>query len=125
MNNLSGLPTSENLIAWADKIDEHLNPISGHDADALAVLLRKTAVKLAGIPHPTGSEQFIAEITKLFAPPPWRLCDEEPGEVLGEDGTIVLTIDRSRLNDREAGALALWVIMAINTLSGFKMESAK
>jgi hypothetical protein len=31
------------LIEWADKIDSRLGPISGRDADALAVLLRRTA----------------------------------------------------------------------------------
>jgi hypothetical protein len=32
------------LIEWADKIDNRLGPISGRDADALALLLRATAV---------------------------------------------------------------------------------
>jgi hypothetical protein len=31
------------LIEWADKIDSRLGPISGRDADALAVLLRRAA----------------------------------------------------------------------------------
>lgn len=31
------------LIEWADKIDSLLGPISGRDADALAVLLRRAA----------------------------------------------------------------------------------
>lgn len=35
--------TKEGLIEWADKIDRRLGPISGRDADNLAVLLRATA----------------------------------------------------------------------------------
>lgn len=35
--------TKESLIEWADKIDNRLGPISGRDADNLAVLLRATA----------------------------------------------------------------------------------
>ena len=31
------------LIEWADKIDSRLGSIAGRDADALAVLLRRTA----------------------------------------------------------------------------------
>ena len=70
--------------------------------------------------HPTGSDQFVATLAKLCAPPPWRLCDEEVGEVLADDGAIVLTVDRVRTN--EATELALWIIMAVNTLAGFKAE---
>lgn len=35
--------TKESLAKWADKIDDRLGPISGRDADNLAVLLRATA----------------------------------------------------------------------------------
>ena len=65
---------------------------------------------------------FDATLAKLCAPPPWRLCDEEVGEVLAADGAIVLTVDRARTNDAEATELALWIIMAVNTLAGFKAE---
>ena len=51
-NDVGGIPpksralpvfTKETLIEWADKIDRRLGPISGRDADNLAVLLRSTA----------------------------------------------------------------------------------
>ena len=77
------------------------------------------------ISHPTGSEAFAAELRKVCAPAPWRLCDEEVGEVLAADGGIVLTIDRGRTTEQEASALALWVIVAVNTLAGFKAEVSK
>lgn len=35
--------TKELLIEWADKIDRRLGPISGRDADKIAVLLRATS----------------------------------------------------------------------------------
>lgn len=112
--------TSETLIQWAEKIDNRLGPISGRDADMLSGLLRELAAQLVGIRH--GSEQFTAEITALLALPPWKLCDEEVGEVLSDDGAVVLTVDRGCRNDHDASALALWIVMAINTLAGFKME---
>lgn len=114
--------TPDILIAHADKIDGRLGPISGRDADRLAVVLREAAKQLAGIVHPTGSEQFERELAKLCASAPWRLCDEEVGEVLAADGGIVLTVDRARTTEQEASALALWIIMAVNTLAGFKAE---
>jgi hypothetical protein len=53
------------MIAWADKIDTRLGPISGRDADALASLLREAAAAFAGIRHPTGSEQFADCLARL------------------------------------------------------------
>lgn len=35
------------LTAWADKIDSRVGPISGRDADAIAVLFRKLAAEAA------------------------------------------------------------------------------
>ena len=119
------MATPQVLIFLADKIDHRLGPITGRDADHLAVVLREVATQIAGISHPTGSEKFRTELAKLCAPAPWRLCDEEAGEVLAADGAIVLTVDRARTNEQEASALALWIIMAVNTLAGFKAEISK
>jgi hypothetical protein len=38
-----------NLIAWADKIDNRIGPISGRDADCLALLLRTLARHLTAL----------------------------------------------------------------------------
>lgn len=38
--------TKESLTEWADKIDGRIGPISGRDADALARLLRATAMRM-------------------------------------------------------------------------------
>lgn len=113
--------TPDNLIALADKIDRRLGPIPGRDADHLAVTLREAAQQMASVVHPTGSEQFAAALAKLGAPAPWRLCDEETGEILAADGVVVCDAD-SRITDEESSTLALWIIMAINTLAGFKAE---
>ncbi len=114
--------TPEILTTWADKIDRRVGPISGHDADCLANILRQAAKQIVGIVHPTGSEQFACRLAALWAAPPWRLCDEEIGEVLAADGGVVLTVEGDRLTEQECSALAIQIIIAVNTLSGFKAE---
>ncbi len=113
--------TAESLIAQADKIDNRLGPIPGREADRLAVMLREVATQIAGISHPTGSEQFAGELAKLGAAAPWRLCDEVVGEILGADGGVVCEAD-SRVTDEESSALALWIVMSVNTLAGFRCQ---
>ena len=54
-----------------------------------------------------------------------RGVGKEVGEALAADGAIVLTVDRARTTEQEASALALWIIMAVNTLAGFKAEISK
>jgi hypothetical protein len=115
----------EDLTAWADKIDNRLGPISGRDADALAVLLRKAAEALSGIRHPTGSEAFAAHLGRLGAPAPWALSDEWPGEVLAANKAIACraldAVDADR--DQLSTETAMWIICAVNTLAGFRAES--
>jgi hypothetical protein len=41
--------TPESLTAWADKIDNRLGPISGRDADLLAVTLREAAIRMRAL----------------------------------------------------------------------------
>lgn len=43
---MAEIGTPENLIEWADKIDNRLGPISGREADALASVLRAAAALL-------------------------------------------------------------------------------
>jgi hypothetical protein len=74
------------------------------------------------IKHPAGSEQFGAELAKLGAPAPWRLCDEVVGEVLAADGEIVLSAD-TRATEEASSALALLIVCAVNTLAGFRAEA--
>lgn len=77
------------------------------------------------IPHPTGSEVFARVLNTLGAPTPWRISDEEVGSVLADDGSIVLQVDLDReRSDDAASALALSIVMAVNTLAGLKAEAA-
>jgi hypothetical protein len=114
--------TPESMTAWADKIDNRLGPLSGRDADDLAILLRSAAKQLAGIPHPTGSEQFQTALTQLKSPAPWSLAERMPGEIQAANGAVVLAVDHGDLVNREYNALALWIMVAINTCAGFRME---
>ena len=63
------VPTPGNLIAWADKIDRRLGPISGRDADALAVLLR-AAAKAIDIYDRVGRIEATLDATRAAAAAP-------------------------------------------------------
>jgi hypothetical protein len=122
---MTGLP--EILVGWAEKIDHRLGPISGRDADALAVLLRKAGAALAGIKHPTGSEQFAGRLARLSIPVPWSLCDEETGEILAANKAVACTaLDAATTAlDERATEAATLIICAINTLAGFRAEAPR
>jgi len=118
--------TPERLIEMADKIDRRLGPIPGGDADRLAVVLRRAAAQLAGTPHPTGSEAFAAALALLGVPPPWRLSSEkEEIDILwAANGAIALQVDpNGSRTDQDVLALAHWIMLAVNTVTGFKAEA--
>lgn len=75
------------------------------------------------ITHPTGSAQFADALVRLGVPAPWRLCDEEVGEVLADNGAIAFTV-APNLSDTAATDLALWILIAVNTLAGFQAAAA-
>lgn len=117
----------QSLIAWADKIDSRLGPISGRDADALARILRAAAASLEVITHPTGSEQFAERLERLGIPAPWELCEESCGEILAANKSVAcMALDTGgAVLDERATQAAIWIICAVNTLAGFKAESAQ
>lgn len=118
--------TAESLVAVADKIDRRVGPIPGRDADRIAVMLREAAEQIADIRHPTGSEQLAAALADLGVPAPWRLCDEEVGEVLAANGAIACDADTvGCLSEDDASRVAALIMLAVNTLAGFKAEAPK
>lgn len=74
------------------------------------------------ITHPTGSEEFAARLEKIGIPAPWRLCDEEPGLVLAANGEEAISAATAH-PDEDATAIAILVMLAVNTLAGFKAEA--
>ena len=120
------MSTADDAIAWADKIDERIGPISGADADRLARFLRRVSSEIVGIKHPTGSEQFAAHLNHLGIPAPWTLCDESCGEVLAANKAVAcMALDTGgAVLDERATQAALWIICAVNTLAGFKAEKS-
>lgn len=106
------------LNALADEIDHRLSPIPGWRADDLAVALREAAAAIAGLVHPTGSEQFAAILVDLGVPAPWRPGDEFAGEILAANGEPACEAFAN--NNALATTLALWIELAINTLAGFR-----
>jgi len=107
--------TAKILAEMADKIDHRLGPIPGRDADALAVALRWAATQIAGLKHPTGSAAFGAQLDRLGVPAPWALCDEEVGEILAMDKSVVLAV-----HARNPSEVAAWIVCAVNTLAGWR-----
>ena len=119
--------TADDALAWANKIDERLGPISGSEADRLARFLRRVAAEIADVRHPTGSEQFAANLKYLGIPAPWSLCDESCGEVLAANKAVAcMALDTAgAVLDERATQAAMWIICAVNTLAGFKAEISK
>lgn len=84
-------------------------------------ILSPSATPQMAIKHPTGSEEFAMALERLGVPAPWRLCDEEVGEVLAENGAIVCQVHAIKHAEAdEASQLAMWIMLAVNTLAGFK-----
>lgn len=75
-------------------------------------------------PHPTGSEEFAGQLEYLGVPAPWRLDDEERGLILAANGEMACAagFDHMPLPDEDRTALAMYIILAVNTLAGFKAE---
>lgn len=117
--------TPAHLVELADKIDRRLGPISGREADHLAVALRWAASLLLGIPHPTGSEAFSAALARLGVPAPWELHDEELGVILAANKQGVATVEASRPYQEIETEIALEIITAVNTCAGFKAYLTK
>ena len=69
--------------------------------------------------HPTGSDEFAAMLAKAGAPAPWRLCEEEPGEILDATSATVLVVDMGGSQDNDS-EIALSIMIAVNTCAGFK-----
>lgn len=73
------------------------------------------------INHPTGSEKFAANLERLGVPAPWRLCDEMVGEILAANGAIACDADMiGSLSEDDSTETALLILLAVNTLAGFK-----
>ena len=114
--------------AVGDDGGEHVTTygIDKSNCDVAAQIGRFIKHKLMGWPrgHPTGSDHFARELEGLGVPAPWRLCEDDVGVILAADGGDVCSAD-TRVTDRESSELALWIIMAVNTLAGFKAEVPK
>lgn len=63
--------------------------------------------------------EFALQLRDLGVPAPWRLHDVDDGGVLAANGKFVF--EESFPSYRSA-PLAMWIIMAVNTLAGFAAE---
>lgn len=91
------------------------------EGKALLALYRFQAELGAAVVHPTGSEEFAAVLDGIGIPAPWRLCDEEVGEVLAANGAIACNTDTlGNLSEQDAMMAAAQIMLAVNTLAGFK-----
>ena len=84
----------------------------------------QAAIQNGEIKHPTGSEEFAARLDNCGVPAPWRLCDEEVGEILAANGAPACNADTvGNLSEDDATQVAVYIMLAVNTLAGFKAVS--
>lgn len=89
-------------------------------SEAIAAAAVRALRAAAALPHPTGSEKFAGTLRALGVPAPWTFDAGEDG-VRAANGAIVCEIDPfAQRPDEQVPALAMWIIMAVNTLAGFK-----
>lgn len=56
---------------------------------------------------------------------PLRLCDEEVGSVLDDDGQEIFVVDPNReRSDLESSGIAVLIVQAVNVCGGFGGEQA-
>jgi hypothetical protein len=65
-----------------------------------------------------GGRHFRAELEELGVSLPLRASEDIPGLILDREGRIIASIDRQ---NEDAGRIALWFALAINTASLFGM----
>ena len=57
---------------------------------------------------------------------PLHLSEEDTGVVLDADGRDVFTVDvNSERPDDQVEAIALWIVCAVNTCGGFRLEPSQ
>lgn len=68
--------------------------------------------------HPTGSEEFAGELERLGVPAPWHISDEA---VIAANGEVACIAGHEGVaSDDDRFALAMYIIIAVNTMAGFK-----
>lgn len=69
------------------------------------------------------TDAFVAELRKVGVKLPLRVSDEDIGVVLDADGRDVLAVDvNSERPDDLVEAIAMWIVCAVNTCGGFRVE---
>ena len=127
-------PFADESVMFEDTPDDLKLKARNEDGDIEELPLTVGALRRAkaslspkpSTPHPTGSEEFAGQLERLGVPAPWRLCDEEVGEILASNGGVachVVAADESGLPDENHRTeIAMYIILAVNTLAGFKAE---
>jgi hypothetical protein len=74
-------------------------------------------------PRPETAAQFVAALSTLQISMPLTSDPKNPGTVIDAGGTTVLVVDPdSERPDSEAHQLAEWIVLAVNTCGGFRLE---
>ncbi len=75
------------------------------------------------VSNPQVSDEFVALLAAQDVKLPLRVCDEDVGVVFDADGRDVLTIDSNgERPDAQAGMIAQWIVLAVNTCGGFQAD---
>jgi hypothetical protein len=75
------------------------------------------------IDNPSTTAQFVSLLAALDVKLPLGLHDEDLGVVIDADGCDVFTVDvNSERDDRQVQQIAMWIVLAVNTCGGFRVE---
>ena len=73
----------------------------------------------------TGREKFVADLAALNVILPLRY-DETNGTICDAERRPVCVVDVNRERpDPEVDKIAMWIILAVNTCGGFKLEQSR
>lgn len=68
--------------------------------------------------------KFVADLATVNVKLPLRLSETDCGTVLDAADEVVFVVDVNReRDDTEVARIALWIILAVNTCGGFKVEA--
>tara|TARA_R110000765_G_scaffold291897_1_gene387536 strand:+ start:231 stop:485 length:255 start_codon:yes stop_codon:yes gene_type:complete len=75
---------------------------------------------------PSAKQAFAQDLQKLSVRLPLRPMEDHCGTVVDADGVPVFVVDHNRERpDMDVERIALWIILAVNTCGGFKLDSTR
>ncbi|NGO50481.1 hypothetical protein [Allomesorhizobium camelthorni] len=75
------------------------------------------------VENPKTTEAFVAALAEQMVKLPLGVSEDEPGVVFDADGETVFVVDvNNERPDDQVEQIAMWIVLAVNTCGGFKLE---